>query len=229
MRRITLTFILAAALAAVPGIASAQPRAYMLDGAEIFAGPGDQFPVVARVGPGVGVRVQGCLNDYTWCDVTFGANRGWVYAGELGYPYQSSRVPILEYGPRLSLPIISFTLGNYWDRYYRARPWYRERHDWDNRWRAQPRGDWHGRGWRGNDGRGNDWRGNNGRGRDNNRNDYRPQDNNGRRDVRPNVNPRHDRDPNGQFDQRRSMQQRNGAHDQPGSAPNFDNGAGHQQ
>jgi len=77
--------------------------------------------------------VQGCLSDYTWCDVTFGGNRGWVYAGELAYTYQSRRVPILDYGPRIGLPVITFSLGNYWDHYYRGRSWYHDRDRWEHR------------------------------------------------------------------------------------------------
>ena len=75
MRRTRLAFCIAAALSAVPIAASAQQAAYALSGAEIYAGPGQDYPMVARIGPGVSLRVQGCLQDYTWCDVTFGPNR----------------------------------------------------------------------------------------------------------------------------------------------------------
>jgi len=124
-----------------------------INGADIFAGPGSDYPVVARLAPGVGLRINGCLNDYQWCDVSFGPNRGWAYAGDLGYAYQNNRVPVIEYGPRLALPVITFSLGNYWDRYYRGRPWYGERHQWENHWN-QHRNEYY----RGNN---NDWRGNN--------------------------------------------------------------------
>jgi uncharacterized protein YraI len=136
---------------AAPAIASAQQRAFALHSVEIFAGPGNDYPPVARLAPGVRVNVQGCLSDYTWCDVTFSGNRGWVYAGELGYPYRRDRVPIVEYGPRLGLPVITFSLGNYWDRYYRARPWYHERSNWERHWNDDRhrhgghRNDWHDR------------------------------------------------------------------------------------
>ena len=76
---------------------------------------------------------MGCIDDYSWCDVVFGANRGWIYAGSLAYPYQSGRVPILGYGAIIGLPIITFSIGNYWDSYYRGRPWYRNRSYWVNR------------------------------------------------------------------------------------------------
>jgi uncharacterized protein YraI len=157
----------------------------VLNGTEIFAGPGDEYPLVARLGPGVRVEVNGCISDYSWCDVFFGGNRGWVYAGELSYPYRSGRVPILQYGPSLSLPIISFSLGNYWDRYYRGRPWYHDRGNWERHWHDRGNYGWRGnQQWRGNDrhhdnrqnwrGNDNNWRGNdhdrrNGRGNDNDR------------------------------------------------------------
>jgi len=135
MRKKLLVAGIAAALSCLPAAAMAA-RAFVVAGAPIFAGPGNDFPVVAQLGRGVAVNVNGCLGDYSWCDVNLGANRGWVYAGDLAYPYQNRRVPILEYGPRLSLPLITFSLGTYWDRYYRGRTFYRERGDWENRWRG---------------------------------------------------------------------------------------------
>jgi uncharacterized protein YraI len=150
MRRATLLLCFAAFIGAVPALASAQQRAFVLHPADIFAGPGNDYPVVARLAPGVRVNVQGCLSDYQWCDVTFSRNRGWVYAGELGYPYRSGRVPIVEYGPRLGLPVIAFSLGTYWDHYYRGRPWYHERSRWERHWNDDHRrheahrSDWHG-------------------------------------------------------------------------------------
>jgi uncharacterized protein YraI len=49
------------------------------------------------------------------------------------YPYQNNRVVIVEYGPRLHLPVIAFSLPGYWDSHYRGRPWYRERNQWIGR------------------------------------------------------------------------------------------------
>jgi uncharacterized protein YraI len=238
MRRTGLMLSIAAALAAAPMAASAQSTADALDGAEIYAGPGQDYPMVARLGPGVAVRVQGCLSDYTWCDVTFGPNRGWVYGGELGYAYQSRRVPIVDYGPRLALPVISFTLGNYWDRYYRGRNFYHERNDWERRWHDN-RG---GHEWRGTDRRGDwnrgDWNRGNGRRDNDRRNDYRGDNRSNGHDYRNdyrNDNNRGNRgnrvDGNLHGDGRGGYTPNINANraDQPGSAPNFDNGAGHQQ
>jgi hypothetical protein len=50
--------------------------------------------------------------------------RGWIYAGNIAYPYQSADVPVLNYGAAIGFPIITFMIGDYWDQYYRNRPWY---------------------------------------------------------------------------------------------------------
>ena len=209
MRGLCLSICFVAAIFAAPSAANAQ-RAWALNGAEIYAGPGNDYPLVARLAPGVRVTVQGCLSDYTWCDVVFGGNRGWVYAGELGYSYQSRRVPIVDYGPRIGLPIISFSLGNYWDHYYRGRPWYGERDRWEHR--AYNR---------------DDHRHYENNSRNEHRNDWRNDDNrrSERNDRRGNYSLQNDgrggysvgRNPNA------------APTDQRGSAPNYDNGAGHQQ
>jgi uncharacterized protein YraI len=231
MRKTRLVACIAAALAAAPIAASAQQPAYALGGAEIYAGPGQDYPLVARLAPGVAVRVQGCLNDYTWCDVTFGGNRGWVYGGALGYAYQSRRVPIVEYGPQLALPVITFSLGNYWDHYYRGRTFYHERNDWERRWQDNRGGhQWQGNSHQG--GRGNEYRYEN---RNDHRTDYR---NDNRTDYRndhrnDNRNEAHGnrqiREANAHGNGPGSYPQNAGPADQRGSAPNFDNGAGHQQ
>ncbi len=132
MHRKLLVGVVALVLSTVP-VAAAAAAAYALNGAQIFAGPGNDYPVVAELSSGVSVNVNGCLSDYSWCDVNLGSNRGWAYAGDLAYPYQNRRVPILGNGPRLSLPRVTFSLGNYWDRYYRGKPFYEQRSQWAQR------------------------------------------------------------------------------------------------
>ena len=68
------------------------------------------------------MRVFGCLSDYRWCDVSYGPNRGWVYAGFLSYTYQNRPVVIYQSGSVIGFPIITFSIGTYWDTYYRGRP-----------------------------------------------------------------------------------------------------------
>lgn len=132
MTSIRSSLLLAAFLCAIPTAALAQ-EAYTNRTANVRAGPDQSYPVVAQLPPGVGLQVMGCIDGYSWCDVVFGDNRGWVYAGSLSYPYQNRRVPILAYGPTIGIPIITFSIGSYWDSYYRGRPWYRNRSYWINR------------------------------------------------------------------------------------------------
>jgi uncharacterized protein YraI len=98
------------------------------------AGPAPDYPLVAQLPPATPLSVQGCVSDFSWCDViTPDQLRGWVYAGNLLYPYQYSQVPLLAYGPIIGLPIITFSIGPYWYRHYRNRPWYGEEPRWANR------------------------------------------------------------------------------------------------
>ena len=96
------------------------------------AGPSTAFPVVDVVPGRTPVDVHGCVAGYSWCDVSADNNRGWVYAGYLSYPVRGSYVPLVEYVSEIDVPIVSFSVGSYWDSYYRGRAWYGER----ARWRA---------------------------------------------------------------------------------------------
>jgi len=114
---------------AISGAAVAE-TAYTNRVANLRAGPGRDYPVVLQVPPGRPVEVAGCLEDYAWCDVIAGSDRGWMYSGTLEYPYEGHRVVILNEGPAIGLPILGFSVGPYWDTYYRNRPWYGRRSYW---------------------------------------------------------------------------------------------------
>ena len=123
---------LASVLLAVPVAVSAQ-EAYTVRSVSVRAGPDTSYPVVGGLGAGAPVEVFGCLDDWSWCDVGFGPDRGWVYAPYLNYVYQGRRVPFYTYAPTFGIPIIGFSLGSYWDRYYRGRSWYGRRDYWERR------------------------------------------------------------------------------------------------
>ena len=59
---------LAAALLAVPVLASAQ-QAFTSQYVNMRAGPAADYPVVTTLPQGTSLMVQGCVNDFTWCDV----------------------------------------------------------------------------------------------------------------------------------------------------------------
>ncbi|MBW4052062.1 MAG: SH3 domain-containing protein [Proteobacteria bacterium] len=117
---------------AVFGIASAQD-AFTSRPMNVRAGPNRDYPLVAQLAEGAPLDIHGCLSDWSWCDASFDDGRGWIYAGGLSFVYEGERVPLYSYGPHLGLPIITFSLVPYWDHYYRRRPWYSQRNDWEHR------------------------------------------------------------------------------------------------
>lgn len=131
MKLIKALGVLLAAFAAIP--ATAQQLASDSVYVNLRAGPGRDYPVVAMLPAGIDISVIGCLSDYRWCDVVAGPDRGWVYAGNIVYPYQAANVPLLSYGPVIGIGIIAFNQDHYWHRHYRARPWYRQRQYWIDR------------------------------------------------------------------------------------------------
>jgi uncharacterized protein YraI len=161
-------------------------QAYTTRTANLRAGPAPDFPVVARLAPGTPVFVDGCLSDYAWCDVEVGGMRGWLNTRTLQAYYGSRVVPLYGYGATIGLPIITFSLGNYWDRYYRGRTWYSERPRWERHWHAYaPR---HGYAYDYNSyGRAYDYNNNYGRTYDHNNNYGRGYDNRGRVVEAPRV------------------------------------------
>jgi uncharacterized protein YraI len=125
--------VLATSMALTPVASFAQQYANLARDANLRAGPSRDYPVVAELPAGMSVWVDGCINGYQWCDVTVGPDRGWIYAGNIIYPYQGGRVPLLNYGAVIGIGIIAFSVGDYWDNHYRTRPWYPQRQNWIDR------------------------------------------------------------------------------------------------
>jgi len=123
---------LAVGLLALPIAAMAQ-QAFTTRTVNVRAGPDNAYPIVAQVGGGAPMQVMGCLADWSWCDVLYAALRGWVYGPYLTYAYQGGSVPLYTYAPSLGIPIVTFAIGPYWDRYYYGRPWYGRRDYWIGR------------------------------------------------------------------------------------------------
>ena len=125
-------FAAAAFLGFTAGAAFAQ-NAYTTGNVNMRAGPSTQYPRVTTVPNGAAVDVHGCTSGWSWCDTSWRGIRGWVSANYLQMLYNNRRVYLPEYAPRIGVPVITFQFGNYWDRWYRDRPWYRDRHRWDGR------------------------------------------------------------------------------------------------
>lgn len=128
-----------AALVIGPSLATAL-TAMTTEPTNLRAGPAFDFPVVDRIPDDATVTVHGCVRAYRWCDISWRDARGWVSGNELAYFYQQRYVPVVEYGPRIGLPIVVFSFDSYWDRYYRGRPFYGERTRWRTVWRDRDGG-----------------------------------------------------------------------------------------
>lgn len=97
------------------------------------AGPSTRYPVVNVVDDGDGVRVFGCLEGRSWCDVGYAGQRGWMSSNYLAFVERGRRYTGPTVVERIGAPIISFSFGNYWDNHYRGRDFYRDRDRYDGR------------------------------------------------------------------------------------------------
>jgi uncharacterized protein YraI len=123
--------VLIAVLAVLLPLAAAAQDAHTAKAVNLRAGPARDYPLVATLDPGTPLAVQGCTEGFGWCDVIGPSDvRGWLYAGNIVYPYQGADVPVLGYGATFGFPIVTFSLGTYWGQYYRNRPWFGNQGRW---------------------------------------------------------------------------------------------------
>jgi uncharacterized protein YraI len=144
----------------LPAAASAAAPGYVTTNLNVRAGPGTQFPAVAVFPAGSQLTVIGCTQNFGWCDVSGRGVRGWVSGAYLEILHERRRVRP-RHGVTYGLPVITFSIGRYWDDHYRGRGWYRDRSRYERSWRDDSRrGDsWRGDSWRGDSWRGDSWRG----------------------------------------------------------------------
>lgn len=93
------------------------------------AGPGIRYPVVAMIPGGASINIYGCVANANWCDVSWRGNRGWVNGGNIQVAWRGKRNPIISFYRQLGIPIITFGFDDYWNHYYRGKPFYKQRND----------------------------------------------------------------------------------------------------
>lgn len=123
-----------AALTVVGGLLAASPALAAAEGfattdVNMRAGPSTEYPRILVLQRGAPLTVYGCVRGYSWCDVGYYHERGWVSSRYISLFYDDRRVYAPYIPPRVNVPIVTFSF-NYWDTWYPRYPWYR-----DYRWR----------------------------------------------------------------------------------------------
>jgi uncharacterized protein YraI len=101
-------------------------QAFTTQSVNLRAGPDRSFPLVSWLPGGTPVNIVGCLNGWHWCDVAVGFNRGWVSGRFLSISVGNQPVLIVNSGPRMGVPVVTFSVGPYWGAHYRNRSWYNQ-------------------------------------------------------------------------------------------------------
>jgi uncharacterized protein YraI len=138
VRTLTLALLGLTAVASRP--AAADYMATIAAHVHMRAGPAIEYPSVVLLTAGAPVQVYGCEQDYGWCDVQAGPDRGWVAGEYLQMPAPSGPVFIAGGGVGLGIPIISFNFNTYWGSYYRSRPWFARQPYYSRYWQRYPHG-----------------------------------------------------------------------------------------
>jgi uncharacterized protein YraI len=129
MKRTLLSLALSLSCFATAAVAA---DGYVTGNVNLRAGPDVSYPSVDMLPAGTSVAIYGCVDGWSWCDVSNGSDRGWVAGGFLQEVYEGRRVFVADYGVRIGIPIVSFVFGTYWADHYRGRSWYGNRDRWSH-------------------------------------------------------------------------------------------------
>ena len=121
---------------------AAQPKpGFAASATRLHAGPMRDFPSVGTVSRGARVRVFGCLLDWSWCDVAYRADRGWIMADTLLVKHHKRRILV---APDLGIEVTAFVFEPYWSSHYRGYPFFNQRQFWETRYVTDYRPEWGG-------------------------------------------------------------------------------------
>lgn len=106
------------------------------------AGPDGDYPDVRRLPRGQPVAIMGCLADGRWCDVDLDGDRGWVAVDDLDGEDRGRPASIADLASAGRLRGSDFSIGAYWDRHYRQRPFYAQRQQWEQQYLQRHQASW---------------------------------------------------------------------------------------
>ncbi len=133
MRAATRPRLWVGTLLAFVAMTAMAENAVTTDPVSLRAGPDSAYPEVAQLDADTPLQVMGCLDDWSWCDVSVEDTRGWVYSPDISFEYQGGYVPFYSYAPGFGVPVVSFSIDAYWGSHYHDRPWFARRDEWIHR------------------------------------------------------------------------------------------------
>ncbi len=98
----------------------------------IRSGPSVRFPAVGVLDAGSELVIHGCLDRYTWCDVSASGMRGWASGAHIQFVYEERRVYVPPYAVLVEIPIVTFDVTNYWSEYDRDNDFYHDLDHWSS-------------------------------------------------------------------------------------------------
>lgn len=107
MKRKIVAIATLAGLVALPGAALAQTATVTTD-LNVRFGPAPTYEVVTVIPANRTVTIHGCLETMAWCEVSFDAHTGWVYADYLTYEVAGSPLIIREAATRVEVPVVTY-------------------------------------------------------------------------------------------------------------------------
>ena len=127
-----IIYSIAALFLCAPLLANAA-EGWIVADISLQAGPDPEYPSIMELSADTPVTIEGCIDGWAWCDVIADGERGWVPGTYLQEEYSGQRVYVIDYGSRIGIPVVSFSLGLYWNSHYQNRPFYSQRQRWESR------------------------------------------------------------------------------------------------